>query len=201
MNKRSTLPLLTLVLLITIVARVHATGAQTPAASVGTPVPATCAGDPRPMDFLVTIVAAPKPETSPTAIAAIPTGSPVDDETRRAVVQVVETLTACVNAGDYLRAFALFDGEYLRRIIDPDSLMSGDVAFELGKSLATPSSTSDEAPQVSIAITSVQQLADGTVVVVFTTTDDTGDSTIDLYVLTKREAGWRIVDGARDVGN
>jgi hypothetical protein len=175
--------------------------AQTPDAQSGTPVAATCEGDPRPMDFLVTIVAAPKPEISPTAIAAIPTGEPVDDETRTAVVRVVETLTACVNAGDYLRAFALFDDEYLRRIIDPDSLMSGDVAFELGKSLATPSSTSDEAPQVSIAITSVQQLADGTVTVVFTTTDDTGDSTTDLYVLAKRDTGWRIVDGARDLGN
>jgi hypothetical protein len=89
--------------------------AQTPDAQSGTPVAATCEGDPRPMDFLVTIVAAPKPEISPTAIAAIPTGEPVDDETRTAVVRVVETLTACVNAGDYLRAFALFDDEYLRR--------------------------------------------------------------------------------------
>jgi hypothetical protein len=39
------------------------------------------------------------------------------------------------------------------------------------------------------------------VTVVFTTTDDTGDSTTDLYVLAKRDTGWRIVDGARDLGN
>ena len=150
-----------------------------------TPTPITCTGTPRTEDFLVTILSAPTPTTTPTAIASAPVGAPVDDATRVEVETVVQTLTACVNAGDYLRAFAWFDDAYLRRIIDPQGLMTLDVAAELGKNFATPSS-SDEIGQVTIAMISVTVLPDGTVSAIFTTTDS-NESTTDLYILAKPE--------------
>ena len=170
----------------------------TPAAS---PTAIACTVTPRPVDFLVTVVAAPKPETTPTPITTAPSGTPVDAQTAAAITQLIDTLTLCVNEGDYLRAFSFFDDAYLRRIIDPDGLMDGEVAFELGKSLATPSSNSNTAATVSVEIVSIETQADGTVVALFRTTDEaSGDTgTVDLYVLVQRDGNWVIIDGARDI--
>jgi hypothetical protein len=168
-----------------------------------TAAPAACDIEPRPVDFLIAIVQAPDPETTPTPIDAVPTGTPVDDATRAAVTGIINTLTICVNQGDYLRAFALFDDAYLRRIIDPEGLMSEDVAFELGKSLATPSSSAEIPAGVTVQILSVNALADGSVAVAFQTIDPSSDDepAIDLYVLDNRDGKWVIIDGATAVGD
>src|SRR5687767_7438430 len=104
-----------------------------------TPTPVLCTVEPRPATFIVDLLAQPVPETTPEPLTGLPDGADdVDAETRAATIAVVEELIACVNQGDLLRAFALYDVAYLRRLIDPEGLMSENIAIELGKSFATP---------------------------------------------------------------
>jgi hypothetical protein len=172
----------------------------TPAAS---PEASQCTIESRPIDFLVSIVEAPNPDITPTPITAVPTGTEVDPATHEAVLTVVYTLTACVNGGDYLRAFALFDDAYLRRIIDPEGLMGADIAFELGKQFeAIHPSDEDDLTRI-VRVVSVAGQSDGSVVVVVETSGgvdrEQNDSQIDLFVLRQLESGWRIIDGASNL--
>lgn len=170
-----------------------------------TPVPAGCTVEPRPVTFIAELLAAPEPEVLPTAVVEVPGGEPVDDETRAEVIAVIEQLIACVNEGDLLRSFALFEDEYLRRVIDPEGLMAEDVAIELGKSFATPSAVDQSSATTLVEVVSVERLEDGAVAVVFRTRTggegDSGNDTVDLFVLREFEGSWLIVDGLTGISN
>jgi hypothetical protein len=205
MPHRLILPVLAAILIgmITTSPRVIALAQEsTPTAN---PEASQCTIEARPIDFLVPIVEAPDPETTPTPIAAVPTGTDVDAATRDAVLTVVYTLTACVNAGDYLRAFALYDDAYLRRIIDPEGLMGADIAIELGKQFqAVHPSEEDDLTRI-VQVVSVAGQTDGAISVAVETSGgvdrEQNDSQIDVFVLRETEAGWKIVDGASDLPN
>lgn len=190
--------------LVTLLAILHITPAfaqeSTPSAS---PEASQCTIEPRPVDFLVGIVTAEHPATTPTPITTVPTGPDVDDATRDAVLTVVYTLTACVNAGDYLRAFALFDDGYLRRIIDPDGLMGEDVAYELGKQFEPVHPSAEDDLTRIVRVVSVAAQADGAVSVAVETSGgvdrDQDDSQIDVFVLRQIDGTWKIIDGASDL--
>ena len=58
-------------------------------------------------------------------------GEPADDATAQAVTETYRQLVACLNAGDYLRIYALYSDDYLRRTL-------GERDEELETLLATP---------------------------------------------------------------
>lgn len=168
-----------------------------------TPSSLACDGPERPVVFIADILAKPKPEIVPTVVSELPTGQPVDEVTRSDVTRVVQALITCVNQGDFLRSFYFFEDEYLRRIIDPDGLMGSDVAVELGKTFATPAAVNEDDLSVLVEVLSVERLDDGTVVIVFRTRGGAGrdpdDEQVDLFVLRKFDAEWKIVDGLTDI--
>jgi hypothetical protein len=169
-----------------------------------TPSPATCAVQPRPATFIVDLLAQPGPDTTPEPLSGLPDGTDdVDDATRAATTAVVEELIACVNQGDLLRAFALYDDAYLRRLIDPDGLMSESIAVELGKTFATPEARDATEVTVVERVILIRRLDDGSVAVVFETRGgvdrDPDELQIDLFVLREIGGQWRIVDGLADL--
>ncbi len=92
----------------------------------GTPVafdanPDRCAGEPRTLEHLERILARATPTTS---IERPATGSVIDpvSEAGQAVIATIETLFACLNAGDRLRAYALYTDAYLATILQPGDL-------------------------------------------------------------------------------
>jgi hypothetical protein len=169
-----------------------------------TPVPLACDLEPRPVTFIVDLLMLPEPDVTPTPIEHLPDGTGVTDQAVRAdVVRVVEQLILCVNQGEFLRSFALYDDVYLRRLIDPAGVMTEEVAVELGKSFDSAEPVDPAEATVLEEVLSVRQLADGTMAVVFRTSGETnrdaGEPQIDLFVLKRAEDRWLIVDGAVDI--
>src|SRR5690242_8625639 len=86
-------------------------------AQEATPTPATSDVEPRPITFLADLLAARRPAVTPTPVAGVPDGTDVTDPVVRAEVEkVVQTLITCVNQGEILRAFSLYDDEFVRRL-------------------------------------------------------------------------------------
>ena len=169
-------------------------------AQEATPSPVACDLTPQPVTFIADLNSTPRPEITPTPLTDVPDGTEVTDpETRAQVIRVVETLTLCVNQGEVLRAFSLFDPLYLRSVIDPDAAMEAEVAIELGESFATPEVVAEEDLTVLEEVLSVRQLADGVVVVIFRTHVGSDNSQIDLFALRHVDGRWLIVDGLADV--
>ena len=176
-------------------------GAAVVNAQDATPAPVVCEVEPRPADFLVDMIHQPAPETTPDPLKGVPVGSDqVDPETRADVIAVLQELTACVNAGEVSRAFSLFDDAYIRRLVDPEGLMTDAVALELGQSLATPSAVGEEDRQTVDEILLVRQLADGSIAIVFRSRiGEVDESQIDLLVMREIDGRWLIVDGLTDL--
>jgi hypothetical protein len=177
---------------------------QAALAQEATPSPVTCAVQPRPATFIVDLQAQPEPADAVEPLTALPDGSDdVDEATRAATTAVVEELIACVNQGDLLRAFALYDDAYLRRLIDPEGLMSESIAVELGKTFATPEARDATKATVLERVILIRRLDDGSVAVVFETRGgvdrDQDELQIDLFILREIGGQWRIVDGLADL--
>lgn len=169
-----------------------------------TPAPLACDLEPRPVTFIVDLLMLPEPDSTPTPIDQLPAGGEVTDPVARTeAVRVVEQLILCVNQGEFLRSFALYDDAYLRRIIDPAGVMTEDVAIEIGKSFNSADPVEPAEMTVLDEILSVRDLGDSTVAVVFRTSGgpdrDPGEDQIDLFVLEQRGDRWLIVDGVVDI--
>lgn len=188
---------------------VLASGAPLPmlsaAAQESTPEHVTACDVPaRPITFIADLLAAPGPETTPTPVAEVPEGKEiVDPVVRTEITNLIETLIACVNQGELLRSFSLFDDEYLRRLIDPEGLMRAEVAIELAKSMATPAAVEPGEVTTLDEILTIRELADGSVIVVFQTVGgpdrDPDETQVDLFVLRAIDEDWKIVDGLADL--
>jgi len=172
--------------------------------AMGTPpvasAPAGCDVPPRPMSFLETLVDAPEPDVTPAPIRGVPDGPSVDPATRTEVAEVVATLIACTNAGDLLRAFALYEDGYLRRLYDQDGVMSAEIAHELVVSFATPEPVSSDRRWVLVGLPVSRLMDDGRVAVVIETNggaeDEDEDTELGLLVLSRAADGrWLVVDG------
>ena len=88
--------------------------------------PAQCQVQARPAEFFQQLAANATPQATPGG-ATNPTpppveGQPADQATVDAVTATYRELVACLNAGDYLRAYALYTDGYLQRNFRPDSL-------------------------------------------------------------------------------
>ena len=157
----------------------------------------------RPVTFIADLLKLPEPEITPTPIAAVPEGVEVTDPAARSeATRLVEQLILCVNQGELLRSFSLYDDGYLRRImIRP--VMTAEVAVEIAKSFATPKPVDADKVTVLDEVLSVRQLPDGDIVVVFATHKgelDEGDQPqVDLLVLRTVGSQLRIVDGLVDL--
>ena len=92
--------------------------------------PAECPVHPRTPEFFQQLAATPGADQatpggtvagSPTAFAQ-PQGEPADQATVDAVTATYRELVACLNAGDYLRAYALYTDDYLRRNLNQEGI-------------------------------------------------------------------------------
>ena len=129
-----------------------------PKGDLAVPDPARCRVEPRPLADLQRLSA------TPAAAAPAPAdprpdlgdGAPADPETVAAVTATIEHLYACYNAGDYLRAFALFTDDGLRRALPGLGLTAKDLAFIAGPPVPPP-----KAAWQAVAVRQVTTLSDG----------------------------------------
>ena len=91
-----------------------------------------------------------------TAGQTLPAGEPVAAETAMAMEQVVQMWLTCQNAGEPLRAWALFSDGYLFRLLS----RQGGLSCEAYRELATPAPIAAEAA-VMLAIEGQRLLPDG----------------------------------------
>ena len=156
------------------------------------------------MSILATIAESSRPEQTPVPIEAIPDGAPTDEATRAEVTETVAMLIACVNAGDVLRAFALYEDAYLARLVDPEGALTVEIANELVVSFATPVVVPTEDQTTLVGLPVIRTLPDGRVAVVTETNggvqDDDDETELDLLILARAADGrWLIVDGRTDL--
>ncbi|MCC6790977.1 MAG: hypothetical protein IT336_04780 [Thermomicrobiales bacterium] len=155
-----------------------------------------------PVTFLGELVATPastEPYVMPTAA---PTGETPDDETVAQIEATIRQFISCSNAGDVLRALALFDDDYLRRVVDPTGELDPATANELVESFATPIALTEDQLVVFLGIRTMVQLPDGKVAVVLET--DGGQpnpegTDEDLFIFERVGEQWIIVDAVNDI--
>jgi hypothetical protein len=133
----------------------------TPTPDFVTPEPAECRIAPRSIDSIASALATPAAGT-PTLVTPqsdSTVGQPADAETEEAVMTLAREATACGNAGDYLRVFALYTDNGLR-VFAADRGMT--VEQIVGFLAATPVPLPTEAWQ-GVRIRDVRVLSDGRV--------------------------------------
>jgi hypothetical protein len=134
--------------------------AGTPTADFITPDPAECQIVPRSIDSIVAALATPAETPTPaTPGSDATTGEPADSATVEAVTTLVREATACGNAGDYRRVFALYTDNGLS-VFAADRGM--DVEQLAGALAATPVPLPEESWQAA-RVRDVRLQADGRV--------------------------------------
>jgi hypothetical protein len=169
----------------------------------GTPTPesngASCASiEPRDAAFFQTLAATPAadPEQQPTgqedgaatpAPFAMPEGQPAESAVVAEVTSLFEHLIACINAGDYLRVYALYSDEYLVRNLSADTINSLD---------ATPAPTQESMQSAFGGVLDARQLEDGRIAALVTTrTAQSGD--LLLFAVLRRDGERWLIDEER----
>ena len=92
--------------------------------------PSECRVEPRPMEFFQQLAGTPGVgEATPTgamtgspAAGQQPQGEPADEATIGTITATYRELIACLNGGDFLRAYALYTDDYLRRNLTQEGL-------------------------------------------------------------------------------
>lgn len=142
-----------IVLLLTTIVPVAASDATPGAPNADS---ARCTIAPRTLDDLERIMASSTPVPTRDRPASGDLIDP-DTETGRQITSVIETLVACLNAGDRLRAYALYTDAYLATILQPGDLPA----------IATPDSANPDDPTRIITI-EIHALAGGAVIATVT---------------------------------
>lgn len=102
---------------------------------------AECQVEPRPRDEIEELLAGveegDEAATPAMTEGATAEGEPADDATIQAVTETYRQLVACLNAGDYLRIYALYSDDYLRRTLgereeEPETLLATPSPSEEG---------------------------------------------------------------------
>jgi plastocyanin len=141
--------------------------------------PAECQVEPRTTEELQQLVgtASEGAEATPGAAqAGSMQGEDADEATVQAVTQTYRELVACLNAGDFLRVYALYTDDYLRRTL-------ADSGMDLEQMQATPAPDRRETTAL-VGVSDVRQLAGGQVTArVETTSSPEGVTTVVQSVL------------------
>ena len=173
-----------------------------------TPDPAECMVEPRSADELLALwydaegtpIAAATPMAQQATSVTIPLGPPADEATAAAVAATVSEVFACFEAGDALRAYALFTDDLARQFgPEPGTPREEAEAFLAGgfPEEATPEATpegdalgGEVAESQIVAVTDVMELADGRVGA-FVVTREAGE--LDTVFLALERAGDRLL--------
>jgi ketosteroid isomerase-like protein len=178
----------------------------TPVAGLGVPGPEECRVEPRSLaslQALATPRAGGRPPTVPSGTpVALPEGEPADAETVAGITATIREFLACVNAGDQLRAFALYSDDFLR----PFFGQPGTFTPENYARAATPQPIPTEEWRALVDVRDARVLADGRVGAVVVVDDPTSEDVAgpagqtrdtSFVILVKRGDRW-LVDGAID---
>lgn len=139
---------------------------STPEASFPvTPASAECTVEPRPVESLTELLGTPVADGAPDrdarptepSSAEVPIGEWADEEVREGIITTVVESSACFNAGDSGRGFALFTDAFLQGYVAENALTAEDIAFLA----AGPEPVLPEARQTILAVTDVSTLDDG----------------------------------------
>ena len=152
--------------------------------------PAECQVEPRAIEEIEQLVgtAGEGAEATPGAAqAGSMEGEEADEATVQAVTQTYRELVACLNAGEFLRIYALYTDDYLRRTL-------ADSGMDLEQIQATPAPDQRETTAL-VGVSEVRQLAGGFVTArVETTSSPEGVATIVQGVLEPVEDRLLIAD-------
>ena len=120
-----------------------------------TPTAESCQAEPVAPEQLTRLLATPTAAT-PVVSGSVPAGAPADEDVTLLVQQVIVEVFACFNAGERLRAYALYSDGYLRHIL------AGEDRASLAHQ-ATPQPLEFENWTAIVDIRDVRLLADGRV--------------------------------------
>ena len=152
--------------------------------------PAECQVEPRPIEEIEQLVGTASEEADATpdaAQAGSMEGEDADEATVQAVTQTYRELVACLNAGEFLRIYALYTDDYLRRTL-------ADSGMDLQQLQATPAPDRQEATAL-VGVSEVRQLAGGRVTArVETTSSPEGTASVVQSVLEQVEDRYLIAD-------
>jgi plastocyanin len=152
--------------------------------------PAECQVEPRATEELQQLVGTAGEGTEATPAAAdagAMQGEEADEATVQAVTQTYRELVACLNAGEFLRVYALYTDDYLRRTLT-------DRGIDLEQLQATPAPDQQESTAL-VGVSDVRQLAGGQVTArVETTSSPEGAATVIQSVLEPVEDRLLIAD-------
>jgi plastocyanin len=141
--------------------------------------PAECQVEPRTTEELEQLVGAANEGTEATpgaAEAGSMEGEDADEATVQAVTQTYRELVACLNAGEFLRVYALYTDDYLRRTL-------ADSGIDPAQFQATPAPEQRETTAL-VGVSEVRQIAGGQVTArVETTSSPEGASSVIQSVL------------------
>jgi ketosteroid isomerase-like protein len=174
-----------------------------------TPDPGECTvAVPDPATLLAAIASprAGTPAAFPAVVAEdrLPAGDPADPETVAAVTATVREYLACLNAGEFLRIYALVSGDYLRtQVVPNEPTAEGLAAFRRGLATAVAASPQPlpEAARTSLVeIGNVRMLEDGRVGAVVVTEDaETGSRQDRAFVVFTNEGGRLLIDAVSQI--
>ena len=152
--------------------------------------PAECQVEPRAVEELEQLIgtAGEGEEATPEAAqAGSMEGEDADEATVEAVTQTYRELVACLNAGEFLRVYALYTDDYLRRTL-------ADSGMDLAQLQATPAPDQRETTAL-VGVSEVRRLAGGQITVrVETTSSPEGVATVIQGVLEQVEDRLLIAD-------
>ena len=152
--------------------------------------PAECQVEPRAVEELEQLIgtAGEGEEATPEAAqAGSMEGEDADEATVEAVTQTYRELVACLNAGQFLRVYALYTDDYLRRTL-------ADSGMDLAQLQATPAPDQRETTAL-VGVSEVRQLAGGQITArVETTSSPEGVATVIQGVLEQVEDRLLIAD-------
>jgi hypothetical protein len=172
--------------------------AQTPPGEVVPP--GECTTAPRPVTFLADLIATPAAAVLMTTATAIPEGTEPDEQTRQEITAVIRQLIACTNTGDILRPLALYDDDYLRRVLNAQGQLTNEAALELVAPFATPIPIAEALYTRLVEIREMRLLGDGRVAALVISVPFGGgdDLDTDLLFFARTADGWIIDDAVSD---
>lgn len=164
-----------------------------PAPTPDVPRPAACRVEPRPLPLFPAATpgaepaATPAPLVTPTPFAA-PEGQPADEATVTAVTATIRESLACLHAGDYRRAYALFTDRFLRQLFGGPDTIDPAIAAALE---APPRRVPRNQRLTLVAVSDVRLLADGRVGAVVQTRNPL-ETFADYLILIRPDDRWLI---------